>query len=195
MDLYKKSKYFLDPIIALIAYVCLIPLVLVLMILIKLESRGPIFFRAKRQGMGGKEFYVYKFRTMTINEFYKDSKFATRNDARLTRLGVLLRRTGLDEIPLLINVIKGDMSIVSYKPLHKYERKIFGAEFLNTIDQFKPGLISPIPQMRPMAEEEVEYFKEMIMHYLTRLSLWLDIKILNRHIYNLITGNRNKGYV
>jgi lipopolysaccharide/colanic/teichoic acid biosynthesis glycosyltransferase len=127
----------LDVSIALLLFILLLPLMLVIMILIKLESQGPVIYCSKRAGKGCRIFDFYKFRTMRANaEKYmsvveslnaydlqrnKPLFFKALNDPRITRFGAFLRNTSLDELPQLINVIKGDMSLVGNRPLPLYE--------------------------------------------------------------------------
>ena len=126
--MYKKYiKRILDFILSLLATIVLSPLFLVIAIIIKIDSRGPTFFSQERLGKDGKVFKIIKFRTMIPNaEKIGDGlKVKTESDNRITRIGKILRKTSLDELPQLINVIKGEMSIdgprppVTYHP-HKY---------------------------------------------------------------------------
>lgn len=127
--MYKKYiKRILDFILSLLATIVLSPLFLVIAIIIKIDSRGPTFFLQERLGKDGKVFKIIKFRTMIPNaEKIGDGlKVKTESDNRITRIGKILRKTSLDELPQLINVIKGEMSIVGPRPPvtyhpHKYE--------------------------------------------------------------------------
>jgi lipopolysaccharide/colanic/teichoic acid biosynthesis glycosyltransferase len=132
---YKKCYYkrALDIVLASIALLILFPLFLVIAIAIKLESKGPVFYNSFRAGRGFRIFKFYKFRTMEIdadkklaklvhlNQYNNSKFFKVQNDPRVTRLGAFLRKTSLDEFPQLLNVLKGDMSIVGNRPLPLYE--------------------------------------------------------------------------
>ncbi len=111
-----RCKRSLDVAIALILLVVLAPLLLVLAAAIRLESQGPALFRQRRGGLGGAPFQILKFRTMTVREDGDAVRQARRNDPRATRLGRILRRTSVDELPQLINVLLGDMSLVGPRP-------------------------------------------------------------------------------
>lgn len=109
------SKRLLDIAVTAPALVLLSPFLALVAIAIKLDNKGPVFFKQNRYGLGGSVFQVYKFRSMT---YQPDAGFvqATKNDARVTRVGAFIRRTSIDELPQLINVIKGEMSLVGPRP-------------------------------------------------------------------------------
>jgi len=114
--LQRSVKRIFDFVIAVTALVLLIPLLLMTAIAIKLDSSGPIIFRQRRSGFNGKQFQIFKFRTMLVLEDGETIRQAQPNDSRVTRIGHWLRRTSIDELPQLINVIRGDMSIVGPRP-------------------------------------------------------------------------------
>jgi lipopolysaccharide/colanic/teichoic acid biosynthesis glycosyltransferase len=109
-------KRIFDFFVSFIGLVALLPLFIVLGVAIKINERGPVFFRQKRVGKGGVPLYVYKFRTMSVLEPAKEGLFEPGNNSRVTSVGRFLRRTKLDELPQLINVLKGEMSIVGPRP-------------------------------------------------------------------------------
>src|SRR5262249_54631275 len=109
-------KRTLDIVVAGLALVCLLPLMLLIATAIRLGSRGPAIFQQRRNGFNGKEFVIYKFRTMTVMEDGGSIVQARRSDARVTRLGRLLRQTSIDELPQLYNVVRGNMSVVGPRP-------------------------------------------------------------------------------
>jgi len=113
---YNSLKRVFDFISSLSALVFLSPFLLIVSILIKLDSKGPIFFRQKRIGKDGRIFRIYKFRTMVQNAEKIGDKITKGNDPRITKIGKILRRYEIDEIPTLINVLKGEMSIVGPRP-------------------------------------------------------------------------------
>ena len=129
INIYRYMKRFLDIVIASIGLIILSPVFLVISILIKIESPGPVFFGHKRIGKNGKEFKLWKFRSMVENaeeliknftpEQMKEFKenFKLENDPRVTKIGKILRKTSLDELPQLINIIKGDLSIIGPRPV------------------------------------------------------------------------------
>ncbi len=110
------AKEAFDRAFALCALVGLSPVMLTVACLVKLTSRGPVLFTQPRLGVDGKVFHVYKFRTMTVHQEHGVVTQATRDDARITRIGGFLRRTSLDELPQFLNVLRGDMSVVGPRP-------------------------------------------------------------------------------
>jgi lipopolysaccharide/colanic/teichoic acid biosynthesis glycosyltransferase len=109
-------KRLFDILVASAALVCLSPLLLLLAVAVALDSRGPIFYRARRVGRGGREFRMYKFRTMVADADRRGPGLTYQGDPRVTRVGRLLRRARLDELPQLINVLRGEMSVVGPRP-------------------------------------------------------------------------------
>ena len=113
--MFKFIKRFGDIFLSIIGLiVCIIPMIFIA-IAIKLDSKGPVIFKQKRLGMGAKEFYIYKFRTM-VTDAEKGGVYSDNNDPRITRVGNILRKTSLDEISQLFNVLKGDMSFIGPRP-------------------------------------------------------------------------------
>ena len=162
------------------------PLVVVLAIGVKLSSPGPVFFRQRRYGINGKEIRIYKFRSMTVLEDGASVRQATREDPRTTRFGAFLRRTSLDEIPQLFNVLSGEMSIVGPRPhavAHNevYRRLIQGYMVRHKV---RPG-ITGWAQVHGLRGEtrtldEMKTRVEYDLDYLRRWSLWLDLRIILR---------------
>lgn len=111
-----RRKRAFDVALALGALLVFLPLLLVIALLVRLESRGPALFRQRRTGLGGQIFTVFKFRTMTVVEDGETIRQATRGDARVTPLGAVLRKLSLDELPQLLNVLRGDMSLIGPRP-------------------------------------------------------------------------------
>ena len=162
-------------------------------LLIKISSKGPVFFIQKREGFKGTFFKCIKFRTMNLNQ-ESDSKWADDNDERLTKIGKILRLTAIDEMPQFINVFIGDMSVVGPRPhpinLNKeYESKII---FFNKRHRFKPGItglaqskgfsgfISGLNDMRGRVKMDVFYFKNW--------SIILDLKIIIMTIFKMVSN-------
>ena len=136
--IYKYVKRFLDFTLSLLGLIVLSPVFLIISILIKKESEGPVFFKHKRIGKNGKEIYLYKFRSMVPNaeelikkftpEQMKEFKenFKLENDPRITKVGKWLRKTSLDELPQLINILKGELSIIGPRPVIAEELEKYG---------------------------------------------------------------------
>jgi putative colanic acid biosynthesis UDP-glucose lipid carrier transferase len=172
-----------------------IPLLLVALA-IKLTSRGPVFFRQRRYGLDGKEIRVWKFRTMTVCEDGDRVAQATQNDSRVTRLGAILRRTSIDELPQILNVLAGSMSLVGPRPHatahnEQYRQMIEGYMLRHKI---KPG-ITGLAQVRGWRGEtdtleKMQRRVECDHEYIREWSLWLDVTILFRTAY-VVLGGRN----
>lgn len=154
--------------------------------LVKLDSPGPIFFHQRRKGFNGHPFSILKFRTMHVLEDGPDVKQATANDRRVTRLGRWLRRTSIDELPQLINVVKGEMSLVGPRPhAHshdtKYEKEIAKYAFRHHV---KPGLTgwAQVNGYRgetthiELMERRIEYDLWYINNWSFKLDLWVTLK-------------------
>jgi lipopolysaccharide/colanic/teichoic acid biosynthesis glycosyltransferase len=133
------SKRVFDFILALVGLTITFPIFLIISLLIKLDSKGPVFFKQIRVGKGGKPFFIYKFRTMVKDADKLGKSLTTKDDPRITRVGKFLRKYKLDELPQLINVLKGEMSFVGPRPeVPEYVKK-FGREF-DYILRVKPGI-------------------------------------------------------
>ncbi|MEZ9852153.1 exopolysaccharide biosynthesis polyprenyl glycosylphosphotransferase [Vibrio breoganii] len=159
-----------------------LPISLVTMIAIKLESPGPVFFKQKRTGLFNKEFEVIKFRSMRNDAEKNGAQWATKNDARVTKIGAFIRKTRIDELPQLINVLKGEMSMVGPRP----EREVFIETLEKSIPYYrfrhavKPG-ITGLAQVRypyGASLEDAIWKHKYDMYYIKHQSYLQDIKIL-----------------
>ncbi|MEL7029835.1 MAG: exopolysaccharide biosynthesis polyprenyl glycosylphosphotransferase, partial [Pseudomonadota bacterium] len=167
-----------------LALLFLSPLLLLIAIAVKLDSRGPVFFRQRRHGFNHNVFYIYKFRTMTVQDDGDVVKQATKDDDRVTRLGRFLRRSSLDELPQLINVLCGDMSLVGPRP-HALAHNNQYAQLIEDYSgrhKMKPG-ITGWAQVRGFRGEidSEDKLTERVRHdlyYVEHWSLWFDFKIL-----------------
>ena len=154
------------------------PLFVVLAIWIKLDSKGPVFFKQKRVGIHKTHFSLYKFRSMKENSEGGQAKLAVSDDDRLTKIGRTIRRFKLDELPQLINILKGDISIVGPRPIVEKETEIYGKE-ISKLLSVKPGLTGYWQAYaRNNATYESGERQKMEMYYVENKSLWLDFKIL-----------------
>ena len=168
------------------------PLLLLIALLIKLDSPGPVFFKQKRYGFNDRLFEVWKFRTMKTARPDDDQLIqATKNDSRVTRIGSVLRRLSLDELPQLFNVLTGDMSIVGPRP-HAVATKAADREFEEVVDRYaarhrvKPGITgwAQVNGWRGETDtvEKIEKRVECDLYYIDNWSIWLDIRIIARTI-------------
>jgi len=172
-------------------------LVPILAILIKLESRGPIFFKQGRPGIDEKEFFCYKFRSMQINK--TTEREASKNDPRVTKIGRFMRKTSIDEMPQFLNVLMGDMSVVGPRPHLWSQNKVYGNKIKKYMVRHyvKPG-ITGLAQVRGF-RGEIETDEDMInrikydVFYIENWSLILDVKIIVQTVINIFQGE-DKAY-
>ena len=184
-------KRLLDLIVSSVVLVLLFPLLVVVALLIKMTSSGPVFFKQKRVGYNGRFFICLKFRTMVTNaEQLKDSLaelnemdgpvFKIKDDPRATRVGKILRRMSIDELPQLINVLKGDMSLVGPRPPIPSEVEKYDLSWLRRLSM-KPGMTC-LWQVSGRNTISFEKWMELDKEYIDNWSLWLDLKILAQTI-------------
>ncbi|MBI5165522.1 MAG: exopolysaccharide biosynthesis polyprenyl glycosylphosphotransferase [Magnetospirillum sp.] len=180
------AKAILDRGLALLLLVALAPLFLAIAVAIRLDSPGPVLFRQRRAGLGDQPFVCFKFRSMTDRPPEAEVRQATRDDPRVTRVGRLLRRTSLDELPQLFNVLCGEMSLVGPRPHalshhHAYARLV---DDYRCRHRMKPGLTG-WAQVNGCRGETVELDQmrkrvRFDLWYIDHWSLWLDLLILAR---------------
>ncbi len=176
-----------------------LPVFLPIAIGVRLSSKGPVFFRQKRTGYHGKEFYCIKFRSMYLNS-ESDTLSATRNDARITPFGRILRRMSLDELPQFWNTLVGDMSVVGPRPHmcsmnHRYASTLSGYMVRQII---KPGITgwAQVNGLRGNADDlaQIRLRVEHDVWYLEHWSFMLDMKIILRTTYNILTGHDKNAF-
>ncbi len=182
-------KRLIDIVGALVALTLFAIPMLAIAVAIKLTSRGPVFFRQRRYGLDGRQINVWKFRSMTVCEDGDRVTQATRNDARITPLGRILRKTSLDELPQLFNVLAGEMSLVGPRPHanahnEEYRKLILGYMLRHKV---KPG-ITGLAQVNGFRGETdtLEKMEKRLMYdreYIRSWSIWLDIKILVKTLW------------
>ena len=184
-----KIKYILDRIFSLILIVILFPLLIISSLFIGIESRGGVVFKQKRLGEHGKEFTIYKFRTMVDKaEYFGDGLIIKDgNDCRITKVGKILRRMSLDELPQLFNVLKGDMSFIGPRPpvvYHPYDGYVNYSDFAKKRFEMRPG-ITGLAQVRMRNSATWDERIKVDVEYIDNFSLLLDIKILFLTIFSL----------
>lgn len=183
-------KFVEDIVISSLAILLTAPFMLLIAIGIKLGSPGPILFKQKRYGIDGKEIIVWKFRSMRVMEDGDVVKQATKNDPRVTKLGAILRKTSLDELPQFFNVLQGKMSVVGPRPhavAHNEQYRRIVARYMWRC-KVKPGITgwAQVNGWRGETDvvEKMEKRVEYDLEYLTHWSIWLDIKIVLKTIIN-----------
>ncbi|WP_302623688.1 exopolysaccharide biosynthesis polyprenyl glycosylphosphotransferase [uncultured Clostridium sp.] len=197
--LYEVIKRIIDIVASFTGLILLSPLILIVSMLIKLESKGEVIFKQKRVGLNGKEFYMYKFRSMVINaEELKEQlesqnemsgpMFKIKDDPRITKVGKFIRKTSIDELPQLINVIKGDMSLVGPRPSLPKEVKKFEQWMMERLE-VKPGLTC-IWQISGRNNIDFEDWMKLDIKYVRERSLVLDFKLIFKTIFVLF-GDKN----
>jgi len=185
-------KRIIDVVLSGILLIALFPVFIIICIAIKLDSEGPALFKQKRVGLGGQPFTIYKFRTMVKNaeklfkldidkENLGSLVFQDKNDNRITNLGAFLRKTSLDELPQLFNVLIGNMSLVGPRPEIPAV-----ADYYNSYQKLrlmvKPG-ITGLAQVSGRGEIELDKTIELDIQYIKNFSIWFDIKILFRTFF------------
>jgi exopolysaccharide biosynthesis polyprenyl glycosylphosphotransferase len=192
------SKRFLDFSASLVSIIILTPLFLVIALLIKLTSSGPVFFIQERVGLNKRRFRLFKFRTMVqgaeqrlaevahLNEV-SGPVFKIKNDPRLTRAGKFLRKTSIDELPQLLNVLKGDMSLVGPRPLPLRDYEGFDQDWQRRRFSVRPG-ITCLWQINGRSSTPFEKWMELDMLYIDHWSLGLDLKILAKTLPAVLRG-------
>ena len=187
-------KRLFDIVASAIGLLLLSPLFLILAVWIKCDSNGPVFYKQKRVGQGNKDFDLYKFRSMRVGADKLGLITVGGRDPRITRSGYFIRKYKLDEFPQLINVLKGDMSIVGPRP----ERKFFIDKIMainpdyELLYQLRPGLFSPATLYNGYTDtmEKMLERLRMDLEYLHTRSLWLDTKIIYLTVYSIISGKK-----
>ena len=177
---YAFFKRFFDIFLCVFALIMLSPVFLVIAILIKCEDGGPVFFKQKRMTRNGREFDILKFRSMIVDaEKYAGAVLATDNDPRITKVGKVIRATRLDEIPQILNILKGDMSIVGPRP----ERKVIADEYCKDIPEFAyrlkvRGGLTGYAQIYGKYNTSAYDKLRLDLMYIENYSLMLDIKLI-----------------
>jgi putative colanic acid biosynthesis UDP-glucose lipid carrier transferase len=188
------TKTILDYTVASVGLVLLAPLFALVAAAIKLESPGPVFFRQRRYGQNNRVFRIYKFRTMAVAEDGAEVKQAERNDPRVTGVGRLLRRTSFDELPQLLNVLAGDMSIVGPRPHALAHDQLFEQQLdlFSRRRRVRPGLTgwAQVHGFRGETKttEDIKSRMQHDLYYIENWSIWFDIEIVTRTVFVLFRG-------
>ncbi len=200
-------KKMIDLVGSSVALLILAPLLLLIAVTIKLTSAGPIFFKQQRLGLNGKAFMVLKFRSMytdcditTHKEYIKKyitdqcnaavepGVFKLNNDPRITPIGRILRKTSFDELPQLLNVLKGDMSLVGPRPPISYEIDLYNTWHMRRLFACKPG-ITGLWQVSGRSRTTFDEMVRLDLKYIAEWSLWLDLKILLKTPMAVLNGH------
>lgn len=202
--IYHFMKRIFDIVVSVFCLIILLPIFLLICILIKLDSKGTIFYKHKRIGKNGEYIYLYKFRSMysdskeRLEELLKDPKireeweenYKLEHDPRITKVGNILRKTSLDELPQLLNILKGDMSLVGPRPVIDEEIEKYGL--------YKKKFLSVTPGLtgwwacNGRSCTSYEKRMELELYYVENCSIWLDIKCILKTIIVVIKRDGSK---
>jgi lipopolysaccharide/colanic/teichoic acid biosynthesis glycosyltransferase len=194
---YIKAKYFFEYVAALFTVLLMSPFLAVVGLLIKINSPGPVLFKQRRYGLSGMPFEVYKFRTMIdgahalqhkyshLNEMEGGKLFKSDNDPRVTKFGKFLRKTSIDELPQLLNILKGQMSIIGPRPISTPLEEYDEEDLVRF--KVKPGL-GCIWQAYFRKETDFKSWMKTDALYVENISLWLDIKLFFTITINVFKG-------
>ncbi|MBP3889265.1 MAG: sugar transferase [Cellulosilyticum sp.] len=191
--MYKKVKRMLDVILAVIMLVCASPLLLLVALIIKLESKGPALFKQDRRGLKGEPFKIYKFRSMTVGaEQQGTGVYSFKDDPRVTKVGKFIRKTSIDELPQLINIIKGEMSFIGPRPVltyHPWGLEEYTEEQMKRFDVL-PG-VTGLAQLNGRKELEWPERIKLDVKYVETLSFGLDVKLFFQTIKKVLLMQDN----
>ena len=196
---YEAIKRLIDIICSFVGILVLSPLFIIIAIIIKFTSKGPVFFSQKRVGRNGKEFDMYKFRSMVVNAEELKEKLAAQNemsgpmfkmkdDPRVTKVGKFIRKTSIDELPQLWNILKGDMSLVGPRPSLPKEVAQF-EDWMYKRLEVKPGLTC-YWQVSGRNNIDFEDWMKLDIRYVEEKNLWIDIKLIFKTV-GVLFGDKN----
>lgn len=191
--MYKVFKRFCDIIISFIGLIVLSPLMLITAVAIKLNSKGPVLFKQTRLGKDAKEFQIYKFRSMCENaEHMGTGQYSFADDMRVTSVGKIIRATSIDELPQLINVLKGEMSLIGFRPpltYHPWPIEDYTPEQLRMFE-VRPGITG---WAQVHGRKDVEWHERIRLNvwYVDNLNLLIDIKILFLTVFQVLKNEDN----
>lgn len=191
--MYLIFKRACEVVLSFIALIILSPVLLITAIAVKLDSPGPVIYKQDRLGRGGKVFKIYKFRSMCENAEHTGSGvYSGADDMRVTRVGKIIRATSIDELPQLVNILKGDMSFVGPRPpltYHPWDVSEY------TEEQFRMFAVRPgiTGWAQTHGRKEVEWHERIRLNvwYVDHVSMWLDIKILFLTVFKVLKNEDN----
>lgn len=191
--MYKSFKRFFDILVSLLFLIVLSPLMLITALAIKLDSKGPVIFKQERLGLGGKVFLIYKFRSMCENaEHMGTGQYSFADDMRVTKVGKILRATSIDELPQLVNILKGEMSFIGPRPpltYHPWNISEYTDEQLRMFE-VRPG-ITGWAQVNGRKHTKWHERIRLNVYYVENMSLFLDIKILFMTVFSVLKNKDN----
>ena len=162
------------------------PLFLLIMLLIKIDSSGPVLYFQERVGKGGKLFYLFKFRSMVTGADKKGPYYTKDNDQRITRIGSILRKSSIDELPQLFNVLRGEMNFIGPRPDVPQQRELYDDDEWQVRCSVAPG-ITGLAQVVRRSEATIKERKDLDLLYVHERSWWLDCKIILLTVRQILT--------
>ena len=192
--MYRRfGKRAIDTLLSVLALVILSPLLLLTAVAIKLSSPGPVLFKQQRLGLGGREYTIYKFRSMTVGAEHTGSGvYSEAGDPRVTKVGRVIRATSIDELPQLLNIIKGDMAIVGPRPPLTYHPWTIGEYTSEQLHMFdvRPGITG---WAQVHGRKSVEWHERIRMNvwYTQNVSFALDVRILLMTVFKVLRNDDN----
>lgn len=190
---YLVIKRILDVVISLVALIILSPILLIVAIAIKIESKGPIIFKQQRIGKDGKVFNIYKFRSMVVGaEKMGTGVYSKKDDNRVTKVGKFIRMTSIDELPQLVNILKGEMSIIGPRPVltyHPWKYEEYTEEQLKRFN-VRPG-VTGWAQVHGRKDVEWHERIKLDVYYVENISFLLDVKIFFKTIIQVLSMKDN----
>lgn len=193
--MYRKFvKQLLDILFAVVIFAVTLPILAIVALIIKIDSKGPVIFVQKRVGKKGKVYNMYKFRSMCVGaEQQEGGVFCTKGDARVTKVGKIIRATSIDELPQLVNIIKGEMSFIGPRPVLTYYPKEWNEYTEEELRRFDvlPG-VTGWAAVHGRKTNTVEARFAYDNYYVDNLSVWLDIKIVFMTIKSILTNEGNE---
>ncbi len=201
-------KRFTDITISLLALILLAPVFLILALVIKLTSRGPVFYKGRRVGRGGEIFLMRKFRSMVVNADQIGTDLTPHGDPRVTKVGRFLRRTKIDEIPQIIDILRGKMSLVGPRPESPLYARYYDERQKHVLS-VRPGMLGPAQikyrheelMLKDREDPDAYYIRELMprkleidLDYVENMSFLLDVGILFRSLLAvaMVSGKENK---
>lgn len=173
----QRMKRLFDVMASGFAMLPALPIMGLIALAIRLDSRGPVFYKQKRLGLNEQPFTVLKFRSMRVDADQCGPKFTSTDDPRITKIGKFLRGTSLDELPQLLNVLRGDMSLIGPRPYVGFELEDWSEEDRQSRASVRPG-ISGLAQVSGRSELKPEEIRELDVEYVKKSSLSVDLTIL-----------------
>jgi O-antigen biosynthesis protein WbqP len=184
--MYLKLRYVIEPFVALVLLSILLPLFLVIGVWIKLDSKGPVLFKQQRIGQYLSRFDVYKFRSMRADTPDNvPTHQMVQASSYITRSGRFLRKTSLDELPQLLNILKGDMSFIGPRPALYNQNDLVELRKAYNVESLKPG-ITGWAQIHGRDELELDVKAKLDSYYVGRASLWMDVTIIVKTLFAVI---------